>query len=78
MPVTPLAGRLAYELIERAKYNSQAVRKFIIMHVFGDCVYALEAFAIKSPLMSKALPLKLKGMLSLNLGSNVTSVALRR
>lgn len=56
------------------KYTSQAIRNFNITCAFGDNVYAVESCANKS--LNKALPLKMKDMLSLNLGSSITLVSL--
>lgn len=47
-----------------------------VMSVFGDFVYSTELCAIKALLENKALPLKLKDVLSLDLGSDVTFILL--
>lgn len=50
-------GSLELELAEMAKYNSQAIRNFTILYVFGGSAYAIESYAVKSLLINKALPL---------------------
>lgn len=47
-----------------------------LISVFEDFVYSTELCAIKAFLENKALPLKLKDMLSLGLGSDVTFISL--